>query len=1035
MGIFEKQYSKIIAEELIKYFLEGKVPNVDTISARISSILSKDGNITYQHFSQPAKSVFQVEQYNTALKQIKFDVDLFQEELLDLFGQSLKRINFAELYYNINSHELKNLKSRLEAILFTIQDADFYFSGAFDNFSDNSKTDLEKSTTGIVDVREGILSLPFGGRNTDRISMLHLSNYDNWQIDTNIDPSIIVKQGTAASTRFGDMFTDVNAAWAYQIVTKESVPVSVKFIIPIAGDTQSEAEIFLNRVEIAPHSLGKQNIKIRFSNDNVNYFSPIGYEEGLTVDDASKVYAIDFETTLVQYAEIVITKNSPDEVVPTQNGNNYQYVFGLKSFAALTAGRIQKATYISKPFIFNENRSISKISLSSNFVRVPGTSVKFSVALSDKEGNPRTDFFTINPVGSTTTAGAQEVVTLSSKNFKSERFSIDVNKTSSDLQYGPIFRGRKFYKIKNQITPSPLFGTVELYRGFNSWGRDSSTGFTAVNVPDCYLDFSVVDAQKLYILRRESASFTTDFYNYYTQLTSSAPIGTPPTNIYQQPLRRVKIILSKVPYYSQADGHLLRRPLSVQGIQDATPNYAVYSIKHVKAAQRLQASFNMSASVYPAGNVNTEPVIFNLPVTNFVIASTDPTQLPRLKARAFVPNAVPFDLVAGLDYEIETYTVDNIAKPTGRLLIKTHPASVLRPVNLPSPHTPTVAHSLDFTYTPEEDITHKLISINGNELVLDYTEIPPSDTIEVTYRHIIESPNEIIRKSVKVYDKPFSDPSTKLLLEGKDYALNSITGLIRRLSTGTIPSNGSVHVTFDFKNAEIGVERFSTWCRIDNPSGVEIRFDLDDTLKKNKLVADNSFNEKLYVNSTSGLIDLTEAAGTPLLQPGWVQFIVISKNPVINTRYKTNLINQVIQLKDVNKKKIFREGNKYFGTILAFKQPLKQRTLNHLRVNTLATDYESFAIDESSSVDPTLVVNFLPNSQIDLYNYTATDDDSQEGNPTRSPETYNILWYYTNTQDEEIDDNIIIRIDLERDLDADGSLTPKIFDYQLRVGF
>jgi hypothetical protein len=1035
MGIFEKQYSKIISEELLRYFLEGKVPDIDIIGERISKVLAKDGDVTFQYFSQPSKSTFQIEQYNNALRQIKFDIDLFQEELLDLFGQSLKRVNFAELYYNINSHELRNLKSRLEAILFTIENADYYFSGAFDNFSDSSKTDLKKSTPSVLDIKEGVLALPIGGRNTKRISMLHLSNYDSWKVSTDVDPTIIDTESAVGDTRFGDMFTDVNAAWSYEIVTKESVPVSVQFIIPIAGAPEEEVEVFLNRLEISPHSLGKQVIKIRLSNDNVNYFSPAGYEAGITVGDASRTYAIDFETTLVQYAEITITKDRPDEVVPTADGNRYQYVFGLKSFAAFTVGRAQRATYYSKPFSFNETNSITKISIASNYLKLPGTTIKYSVALSDSEGNPQTNFFPINPVGGQTTSGATEVITLKNSNYKSERFSVGLDKTISDLQYGSVFRGRRFYKIKDQINPSPIFNTVELYRGFNGWGRDSSTAFTAITVPDCYLDFTTVDAQKLYTLRRETAAFDVDYYDYYIQYTGPTPLGNPPTNIYQQPRRRTKITLTRTPYYDQSSGHLLRRPLSVQGISDPTPNYAIYSVKHVKPAQRLRTSFNMSSGVYPEGNINTNPVIFNIPVTNFVIASTDPANLPTLEARAFIPNAQPFTLVLGLDYDIETYTVDGVSKPTGRILIKHHAASLLRPVNLPSPYTPTVGHSLDFTYTPEEDITHKVISINGNEIVIDYTEVPIGDVIEVTYRYTIESPNEIIRKSVRVYDKPFSDPTSKLLLEGTDYTLNGSNGLIRRLSTGGIAANGSVHVSFDFKNAELGTERFYTWCRIDDPAGVEIRFDLDDNLKKNRLQVDNEFNEKLYISGSFGLIDLTEAAGTPLLPPGWVQFIVVSKNPSFNSRYKSNLINQVIQLRDSNRKKIFREGNRYFSSVVAYKEPLTQKTLNHLKVNTLATDFESFAIDETIRDNPTLVVNFLPNSQIDLYNYSATEDDAQEGNPIRVPETYNITWYYVNTTTEEIDNNVIVRIDLERGSEAGGSITPKVFDYQLRVGF
>jgi len=1050
MGIFEKQYSKIIAEELLRFLLEGKVPSNDVIGERISKVLNREGGVTYQYFPQPSRSVFQIEQYNNSLKQIKFDIDLFQEELLDLFGESAKRVNFAELYYKIHTHELKNLKSKLESVLFSIQDADYYFSGAFDNFSDTSKTDLEKSTSSIVDLREGALVLPFGGRNTTRISMLHLANYNNWKVDVSAPESLVIEKGQLAGTNFYDIFSNVKASWAYQVITSERIPVSIKFIIPIAGSPDEEAEVFLNRLELSPHSLGRQNILVRLSNDNVNYFTPLGYENGITVDDATRVYAMDFETTLVQYVELTFTKENPDDVIPISDSttNNYQYIFGLNHFAAFSTGRVLRASYYSKPFKFDSTSSVSKIALSSNFFRPPSTTIRYQIALTDDEGNLKTNFYPINPIGKNVTSGAPQLINFKNNNYKSEKFVVGLNNTDVDLQYGAVTRGRRLFKIKDRLLPSPIFGAVELVRGYGAWARDSSASYVTLSVPNCYVDFSTVNTENLYFTRSEAPVEAAYVQNgLYVQYTSATQ--TTSQFQYSQENRRTRIRLSSTPYYIQSNGHAIRPSLSLQGAQDPTPTFAIYSIKKVsQSASRVKETSFIQGNVYPQGNTATNPVIFNLATADFVINSTDPARNPVVTA---VMNSAPFtrtQLVAGLDYDFETVTIDNVQKPTGRILIKHHPQSVLRPPTIPAGGSPTVFNFIiELEYTPEQDITHRILSLTGDEIVLDHSVHKPGDIYEVTYRKLVTSPNEIIRTSVKVYDKPLSDPTTRLLKEGADYALNSGVGSIRRINTGAIAANGDVYVTFDIKFAGEQLEKFSTWCKIENPDGAEIRFNLDSLSKKAFLYPDYAAGERVFISTSSSLIEITDALGTPRLPSGWIQFIVISKNPGVYTSYGSNLINQVIQLKDIDGQRIFREQSKYFNFVLAYRDPMIQRTLNHLKVNTLAEDTRSFAIDESDRNNPVIVVNFLPNKSLDLYSYGPTSYTfpsdivtggsalSRFANPIKIPETYSITWYYASTEPENIDNNVVVRIDLEQDPKSDGSLTPKIFDYQLRVGF
>lgn len=1054
MGIFDKQYSKIITEELIRYLVDGKVPDSNTIQQRISKVLNSEGGITYQYFPQPSRSVFQIQQYNDALKQIKFDIDLFQEELLDLFGESVKRVNFAELYYKIHSHELKNLKSKLESILFSIQNADYYFSGSFDNFSDTTKTDLEKSTPSIVDLREGALVLPFGGRNTARISMTHLASYDNWKIETNVPESSIVRQGQLNGTKFYDMFTDVKAAWAYEVVTTEKIPVSIRFLIPIAGAPEQEAEIFLNRLELTPHSLGSQNIVVKLSNDNVNYFTPLGYEAGITVKDYSVVYAMDFETSLVQYVELTFTKNSPDDLVPDPRSGQdvYQYVFGLSHFAAFTTGRLQRATYYSKPFRFDSENTISKIALSSNFFRPPGTTIKYQVALVDDQNNFKSNFIPINPLGSQTTAGASEVVEFSDSNYKTEKFVIGYNNTANDLQYGSITRGRRLFKLKENVNPAPIFGSIELYRGYNSWARDTSTLFSTLSVPDCYVNFSTVDTERLYFLKTEApANVTIVDRQPYVQYTSPTQA---PGSSYPQVLYDTKVILPSSPYYVSSNGHSLRPSLSLQGGVDPAPNYSIYSIKKISGGERRRISVSYFPGVYPNGGTaaSTGNVTFNLGISDFVINSPDSSKNPALFAVATIGPSSSTLLTPGLDYEIETTLIDNVAKPTGRVHIKHHPNSRLRPTAVTQPSSnPTVqGFSLYLEYVPEEDVTHRILSLNDKEIILR-TVPRQEDVYQITYRVAIESPNEIIRNSVKVYDKPLSDVSTRLLTEGTDYSLDAISGTIRRINTGTVPSAGGVHVTYDIKFSGNDIQRFSTWCKIENPDGIDIKFLLDLATKKSSLNVDYSKGEKLFLSTQSNLLEITDAVSIPRMAPGWVQFIVFSKNPKTYTSMGTNLIDQVIQLLDENKQRVFREQSRYFSTILAYREPMIQRTLNHLRVNVLAEDTKSFAIDDTNRDNPVIVVNYVPNNTTDLYAYIpnpsltltsyslnfggGTSQSVYSTSPLKSSEVYSLKWYYFNAEEEGNNNNVVIRIDLEQDSNTDGSVTPKVFDYQLRVGF
>src|SRR5574343_161112 len=193
--IFEKQYKEILSQELLRYLLSGRLPSIGEISSKIYKILGKDGKVTYQYISQPSNSQFQSVLYNNSMKRIKFDIDIFQEELLELFKDINKRISYADLFYKVNNYQLKKLKAELLSLLFTMSNTDFYFLNLYDNFIDTSKLDKDESTQDIINLSERCIQIPSSKSGTKRINSQHMLNSDSCEINI-VTPQNRVSSGT-----------------------------------------------------------------------------------------------------------------------------------------------------------------------------------------------------------------------------------------------------------------------------------------------------------------------------------------------------------------------------------------------------------------------------------------------------------------------------------------------------------------------------------------------------------------------------------------------------------------------------------------------------------------------------------------------------------------------------------------------------------------------------------------------------------------------------------------------------------------------
>jgi hypothetical protein len=650
-------------------------------------------------------------------------------------------------------------------------------------------------------------------------------------------------------------------------------------------------------------------------------------------------------------------------------------------------GRNSSASYVSIPFEFNHDGAINKVSIDTEQSTPPGCSVFYSVAGIFDSGE-ETPYIPISPVGIDSSIGSSKIVTFGVNLEKNSKFVTDSAGPGSPQVYGTSFQGKEFYRVGPVFTKNPIFGKSKLYRGYKSWYRDTSGKFDIVNITDNYVNFSNSDLAYLYATGTE------------VPLVTALGLGV-------DGIARTKLSLTKPPYYDSSKGHLLKPEPGQDPSLDTQPMYAVYKVQVKGSSLRQSRQFILSAN-------RTQ----YLPFTSFLVQGAT-TDLPILRTIGGTP------FINGVDYTFELTSVGGVQKPTGRIVIPDGSSFL-------DPNGNVINVLVEFAYTIDIDITHKVSSIVGNDVTLDHSILTDLDGVQITYRYVPVSPNQILKPSVRVYSAISSTSNTTFYTEGRDYTINDRSGAIQKIPSGSI--SDKCYVKYSYRSSDSSLNTFTTWAYISPSDGTQIKFDLDPSTKKNKLVADFAAGESFLINTRNGIVNLTNATSTPVLAMGWVQFIVRSKDPDTNVIYRSNLIDQIIQLKDVNKKKIFNSYNMYFNEIIAFREPLIEKTLNHLKVNTLLADHSCFAIDNiTDPFNSYIVLNFKPNETSELYCRVPTDDSDETSRPSVSNEEFLIEWS-EETDVESRPTKIKVKIDLLRASEADGSLTPKVFKYSLRVG-
>lgn len=987
MTILLRQYREIYERTLLEFLKEGIVPSHTDIIARAGGKLPNVSSPlapVYRYKPQTANAVFDINLYNEAINDISTDLKVLFEELGSMNQDNIKRIMYADLFHTVHTHELNRLTKQLDSLIFAMEGGDENFAVQFESFNDLTKINQTVSSNGIVDLADGSLSLPISLQGSYKISLNHLANSTSPSISLSKEDASLV--GTVPGTKYGNTFADKIQSWAIKCTAPTDGALELSFTFKLS------VEEFINRITVTPHSGKPQLCSLLTSVDSINKKGIKDYAAGIMLDSQYNDASFDFEDRLVEYIHVTLRKESAD----SEKDGQYEYMFGLKNISVYTTGRETSGYYQSKVFDFSDNvSSIGKISLKASELIPDDTVIDWSIALANEDNTLATPLIPVTPQNRNVTSGPPKVIALQDALLKNTYF----NTNPGDAVNVVSFQNIDFYNIKT-LTDEPEFGSAKLYRGNRCWFRDQSQAVNPVLVKDNYIPFSKGDTQQLYQVRQEVAN---------ASKTDNSAGGS----------AQSVVVLNYSPLYDSNKGHQLIPPVGTNPDSSTDPIYSVYRATLSSSVTNV----TVTGQDFSSGNqvdLGLANIIYTGP-GNIVIANASDGKVYQ----------------DGYDYIM---VLDDEGKPTGVIQALESSANDTGPVKdlAVSPY-PTV----NISYTVDPDLTRFVNKITGKQVFFNLNvDNLPSSQIVIKYRH---AATNVIKSSIKVKGLYGAAGNLEIYTQGKDYIYDSTTAQIQRLTTGGIPVSKNVYIDYKFNDLSDQLNQFFIWGRISDGNTISLKTEktaATDFSVKNKLKPDSISGEQLLAQIPGvGLVDLTNAVEWPELS-GWVQFVVRSLPPedLINSS-KVPFIHQVMQMKDEEDNFVFIQGGKYFEELTGIREPMNQVGFTYLKTNVLKNDNSKFAIKKielAAGNQYQVIINFEPNTSSELYQYGPIGEGSSQAYvdglyPIN--ESWKITWSTKNTTADTYT-KLVVAAALSRSAEnTNGNITPKVFDYFIKIGF
>jgi len=1065
MSVIQKQLERLISQASIESLRNGRVLDLDKISRIINErIAVLNGGPTLKVHKQVRRKQLNIKAYNDMVDNTKFDLDTLYELLSEKVSLLLQRFNSVDSSYKAQRTQLAAIRAATDDLLFSVENADDYFFGVFDNFSSLDKVDIKETTSGSINLAEGVVMMPFNMPSAARIDLSHLYRKSSGNVGAIADDKIQVNGRTASGTKYGNVFSDVSGTWRYDVksATKDGVKMWITF--PLTPDVQITR---ITRVELDTFSNMGMTVELLGSLDNQNY-TKFPQTNTINLLTEQQKVAWDFEETPVKYVRVVFHKAAPDGRVKNETDvftnpilsdqtqekvsqspdnilgidlrdqDKWMYSFSINNIAIYKLGRSQDSIFQSKPLISKDapEAPIFRVSLLTDEDVPALTSVDYSIALSDKTGNIASDFFQIKPTNTLGPSDTPQNINFGESLVDTTKFTI----TSGDVAAANIVTVKKVdhYPINQlDVAKTYKFGANKLYRGGNVFSRSSNSREIIRNVSDNFIDYSDGSRIKeLYRLTEETARvFTRTVPQAKTFLGVDGPI--------------TKSIREK------------RDPtVDPEPAVDLTPDYAIASISHIRSRMKVEdALIQPTGGTIAVNNVAIPVAATWLESPSIGVPVLKDGQAVDIKKSTFrlqyVNGSFRHTFREGIDYSLKRSDDDYFinfngwqSTPIHWRVVPAGPTQILLETGSPLtgqygdtglfnitlgqlPPITIAGNSLVGTeilrvsYDIDPDITHHVesISYTSNEIQLDtLIAILPGDSILVNYRKV---PTKVIRDSIVVTEKPGRINPGTVFLEGPDYSLNAANGTISLTAGGAINNLAApvCYVDFSFKDSVVETQTFSVWCYYESREPLTFKF--------NTLNLRVGSGEKLFwTGAGTNESKRIDQQKTFTMTKGWHQFTVISLSP---DTFSDAAIFKILKLRDVESRYLFlrkSRGGKIFRDITAYRAPMKEVSFAFLKNATLKSNHATFAID----TDNQIYINFPPGFTDELFMKRLTSSGTIE-NQTSEEFIFKGLRKLNTATNSDNPGYIIVRAHLSRAEGSSGGITPKIRSYNVRISY
>jgi hypothetical protein len=1022
MTLAKRQRDRALAIALKELLVRGLPPDRGEVSERFKEELPElMGEPFFELREQIRRGKFRVDWQNLMFKEAAVDLELLYEQNVEIVETLLGHLALAEVTGRRTGLEIRALQSLLEDLLLTSQRGTNFFFTIFDSFTDLSKVDQGQSDVAL-DLANGLITLA-PESSTKRLMLPHLLN------QTAAPVTVLAPRGVQGrqvpGTLFGNAFEDLLTAWQYQVLTETQEEVEIALTIPVVNALAQQAPEIITRIQLHSLSATPYTVLPLWAKDGVAFSRFENINEPIRVDE--DLVTIDVSPTTVTNIQLRLKKTSPDteEETSGQRKRLFATTFGFRQISFWKMGYRRSGTFFSKvlsPEDVADLPNISKVSLAVDEILPPETQIRYAIATDTAP----TSFIPLTPLGRNDGESPQVIDFATTQRSSREENTFTIDTASPAVSLGRV-RGTEFFSLQG-VTDPAIFQTANLWRGRNAWHCQREIESNIRSVRNLYIDFGKSNVQKLYVFEEAEQIAVHPSNDGTTQVEIEV---------------RFPVLLESDTFQPGQD---LQSPTDV-----SRPSYSIRQLMRRPVTGTLtqaQASGSLTIeSVSSAGGAGTAGRAgARITIANFSGAGLTP---------GVTDGAGPLPDLVGIPFRISyvvggvtvsgTFTTQaaQITSSQSLVLSLDDPTEILRNA------AGTVA-ALSATWEIlAVNITRAVTSVLGNKLTLDRNQkLSVQDLLEITYRRSLLPAEIPVTATVVV--KNSTDASTTFV-QGVDYTLDLGSRTLSRIPTGGIGSSGAqssqaVRVDFDFEERLLGLVTYRTFVFNSQPTP---------KLTLEKLTVDRERGEQILLESSGGFLDLHDRDTLPALPEGWHQ-VVVRSQPIRrddNSVDKNSAIYKAINLKEIRStadlgRFLFPAQEhpdataattnafaSYFTRQQAFLVPLQQVTWTQLSTNVRKTDRTVFAVkaatEEPTTATAAIVVNFDPESAIDRLYFPP--DLSGTGLPL-AREDFEFEYSFTPADVTSLT-GLILRATLDRSPDAEGSLTPILRSYTLRLSF